>query len=161
MHRLCLLSHYSTDCFLFLCSLCRSLAVAASFLEIVFPYLVSIIASSRAQLFELCWVMQRGDQPIWRYPHPCKGFGCGEKKWSVPAFSDLGTELPDFIHCILNFILFNSEAKAHSSLCFCFFAFVIWTWPSFCPLRPTPPASLQSWRSLSAFFHLSSAQEYS
>ena len=76
----CLLSHYSTDYFLFLCNLCRSQAVAASFLEIVFLYLVYIFAGSRAQLFELCWVVQRGDQPGWGYPHPYKGFGCGEKK---------------------------------------------------------------------------------
>lgn len=87
VHRFCLLSHDSTDCFLFLCNLCRSLAVAASFLEIVFPYLVYIFANSRAQLFEFCWVVQRGDQPVWCYPHPCKTFDCGEKKWPAPAFS--------------------------------------------------------------------------
>lgn len=55
-------------------------------------------------------------------------------------FTDLESKLPVLIHCILNVILSDSEAKTHSSLCFCCFAFLLWTWPSFCPpLHPLPP----------------------
>lgn len=55
-------------------------------------------------------------------------------------FTDLEPKLPVLIHCILNVILSDSEARTHASLCFCCFAFLLWTWPSFCPrLCPSSP----------------------
>lgn len=86
--------------------------------------------------------MHRGDQPAQHSPHAGRGFSYGKKQMYCLCqhFADLESELPDLIHCIRNFMLFNSEAKAHSTV-FCCFAFLIWTWPSFCPpLHPWPPS---------------------
>lgn len=116
VHRLSELSLDSTYCFLLLDSTCRSLAVAAGFLEIVFLYLVCIFASSKACILELCWVVQRGDQPVQTCPPPCKGFGYEETSCLCQHFTDLKSELPDLIHWILNFIL-QTLKLGHTPLC--------------------------------------------